>query len=77
MACANRQPLSGVWELPTKSPKYGNAVVPKWFNTSTLVRRSFAPLRGAHTFLVCDMCLHASVPNITCSAQPEVAAVLD
>ena len=26
---------------------------------------------------VCDMCLHASVHNIMCSAQPEVAAVLD
>ena len=26
---------------------------------------------------VCEMCLHASVHNIMCSAQPEVAAVLD
>ena len=26
---------------------------------------------------VCDMCLHVSVHNIMCSAQPEVAAVLD
>ena len=26
---------------------------------------------------VCEMCLHASVQNIMCSAQPEVAAVLD
>ena len=25
---------------------------------------------------VCEMCLHASVHNIMCSAQPEVAAVL-
>ena len=26
---------------------------------------------------ICEMCLHASVHNIMCSAQPEVAAVLD
>ena len=26
---------------------------------------------------VCEMCLHVSVHNIMCSAQPEVAAVLD
>ena len=26
---------------------------------------------------ICDMCLHVSVHNIMCSAQPEVAAVLD
>ena len=26
---------------------------------------------------VCDMCLHAPVHNIMCSAQPEAAAVLD
>ena len=45
MWLAKRQPLSGVPELPAKSPKYGNAVVecPHFY---------LAPLRGAHALPV-------------------------